>query len=57
MTREVLRAGREAGCQVGVLHSSEMGYPLYERMGFETVVTYQQFERQHSKECRSQHLY
>ena len=44
MTREVLRAGREAGCRVGVLQSSEMGYPLYERMGFETVVTYHHFE-------------
>lgn len=40
----VLRAGREAGCQVGVLQSSETGYPLYKRMGFETVVTYHQFE-------------
>ncbi|WP_290815388.1 GNAT family N-acetyltransferase [Halovivax sp.] len=44
MSRTVLRAGREAGCRVGVLQSSEMGYPLYERMGFETVVTYHQFE-------------
>ncbi len=44
MSRAVLRAGREAGCRVGVLQSSEMGYPLYERMGFETVVTYHQFE-------------
>ncbi|OIB58737.1 GNAT family N-acetyltransferase [Natrialba sp. SSL1] len=44
MTRKVLRAGREAGCQVGVLQSSEMGYPIYKRMGFETVVTYHQFE-------------
>lgn len=44
MSWAVLRAGRDAGCQVGVLQSSEMGYPLYERMGFETVVTYHQFE-------------
>ncbi|WP_435348558.1 GNAT family N-acetyltransferase [Haloarchaeobius sp. HRN-SO-5] len=44
MTWEVLRAGREAGCQVGVLQSSEMGAPLYEGMGFETVVTYHHFE-------------
>lgn len=44
MTWEVLRAGRESGCQVGVLQSSEMGYELYEKMGFETVVTYHQFE-------------
>lgn len=44
MTRAVLRAGREAGCRVAVLQSSEMGRPLYERMGFETVVTYHHFE-------------
>lgn len=44
MTQTVLRAGREAGCQVGVLQSSEMGHPLYDRMGFETVVTYHHFE-------------
>lgn len=44
MTWEVLRAGREAGCQVGVLQSSEMAYSLYERMGFETVVNYRHFE-------------
>ena len=44
MSWAVLRAGREAGCHVGVLQSSEMGYPLYERMGFETVVTYHHFE-------------
>lgn len=44
MTRAVLRAGRAAGCRVGVLQSSRMGYPLYRRMGFETVVTYHHFE-------------
>ena len=44
MTGAVLRAGRDAGCQVGVLQSSEMGYPLYRSMGFETVVTYHHFE-------------
>lgn len=44
MSWTVLRAGREAGCRVGVLQSSEMGYPLYQRMGFETVVTYHLFE-------------
>ncbi|MFB6205572.1 MAG: GNAT family N-acetyltransferase [Haloglomus sp.] len=44
MTWKVLRAGRDAGCQMGVLQSSEMAYPLYQKMGFETVVTYHQFE-------------
>lgn len=41
---KLLRAGREAGCQVGALQASEMAYPLYEKMGFETVVTYHHFE-------------
>lgn len=44
MTWEVLRAGRESGCQIGVLQSSEMGYPVYEKMGFEPVVDYHYFE-------------
>jgi len=44
MSWEVLRAGREAGCHVGVLQSSDMAYPLYKKMGFETVVTYHHFE-------------
>lgn len=44
MTWAVLRAGREAGCEVGVLQSSEMAVPLYRQMGFETVVTYHHFE-------------
>lgn len=44
MSGEVIRAGREMGCDVAVLQSSEMGYPLYESMGFETVVTYHLFE-------------
>ncbi|WP_435365401.1 GNAT family N-acetyltransferase [Haloarchaeobius sp. DYHT-AS-18] len=43
MTWAVLRAGREAGGTVGALQSSEMGYSVYERMGFETVVTYHSF--------------
>lgn len=43
LTWATLRAGRDAGCRVGVLQSSEMGYSLYERMGFETVVTYRHF--------------
>lgn len=43
MTWELLRNGREDGCQVGVLQSSEMAYPLYVKMGFETVVTYHHF--------------
>lgn len=44
MTWAVLRAGREAGCEMGALQSSEMGYSVYEGMGFETVVQYHHFQ-------------
>lgn len=44
MTWAVLRAGREAGAEIGVLQSSSMGYAVYERMGFETDVRYHQFQ-------------
>lgn len=43
ITWEILRAGREAEADVGVLQASEMGYSLYERMGFETIVEYHHF--------------
>jgi GNAT superfamily N-acetyltransferase len=43
MSWAVLRAGRDTGAEFGVLQSTEMGYPLYERMGFETVVEYHLF--------------
>lgn len=45
MTWEVLRTGRGSGCQVGVLQSTEMAYPLYDQMGFETVTHYYHFEQ------------
>ena len=44
MTEEALVAGRDAGCQLGVLQSSEMAYGLYEGMGFEQIATYHHFE-------------
>lgn len=43
MTWEVLRAGKERGAEIGVLQSTQMGYPLYEQMGFETEVEFQFF--------------
>lgn len=43
MSWALLRTGREAGCRVGVLQSSEMAYPLYRKMGFETVVNYSHY--------------
>lgn len=44
MSWTVLRAGRDAGCEIGALQSSEMAYSLYQRMGFETATTYHHFE-------------
>lgn len=44
MTRKVLRGGYEADCEVAVLQAPDMSYRLYERMGFESVVTYQQLQ-------------
>lgn len=43
MTREVLWAGRDAGCDVAVLQSTPLAVPLYEKMGFETVTDYHLF--------------
>jgi GNAT superfamily N-acetyltransferase len=35
--------GRERGCSVIALQSTKMGYPVYTRMGFQTVVRYAVF--------------
>jgi GNAT superfamily N-acetyltransferase len=40
MTSVVLREGAAAGCAVGILQSSTMGYPVYESLGFRTVLRY-----------------
>lgn len=37
MTLDPLLQAREDGYNVGVLHSSEMGQPVYERMGFKRI--------------------
>ena len=42
--RDNFTPGRDAGCQLGVLQSSEMAYGLYEQMGFEQIATYHHFE-------------
>lgn len=44
MSWHLLRCGREVGCRIGTLQASKAAQPLYEDMGFETVVTYHHFE-------------
>lgn len=44
-TWEAIRAGREMGAAVAALEASEMGRPVYERMGFRTVVELRSFVR------------
>jgi GNAT superfamily N-acetyltransferase len=40
MTMRVVDDGAAAGCVVATLQASEMGRPIYERLGFRTVVEY-----------------
>jgi hypothetical protein len=40
MTARVAADGRRAGCDVAILQASAMGRPIYERLGYRTVVEY-----------------
>jgi len=42
-TRAAVDAGRRHGCALATLQASEMGYPIYERMGFRTVARWLTF--------------
>ncbi|MEX2159302.1 MAG: GNAT family N-acetyltransferase [Dehalococcoidia bacterium] len=43
MTRHAALEGRKRGLSVAYLQSSEMGYPVYERMGYRRVTGYKTF--------------
>ena len=48
MTVAALAAGRTAGYRIGVLQSSELGLPVYRRLGFRQLFEYDVFELQGS---------
>lgn len=43
VTATLMEHGRSRGCTEAILHASEVGLPVYERLGFETVCTVGQF--------------
>lgn len=45
MTWHAVRRGVELGCDIASLQASEMGRPIYERMGFRLVAPYRTFVR------------
>jgi GNAT superfamily N-acetyltransferase len=45
MTWQCVRRGAELGCVISALQASEMGRPIYERMGYRLVSPYRTFHR------------
>jgi hypothetical protein len=45
MTWHAVREGMHAGCDVSILQASEMGRPIYERMGYRHVAPYRVYQR------------
>ena len=55
MTARVVADGAVAGCDVAALQASEMGRPIYERLGFRTLVRYIAYvdrPSRHDSSCR-----
>jgi len=49
MTWRSVSRGRETGCVVATLQASELGKPVYERMGFRVVAPYKTFRRRNQE--------
>ena len=45
MAHRALLAGREAGMRLAALQATDMGFPIYERLGFEEQFTYEMLSR------------
>jgi predicted acetyltransferase len=43
MTREPLRIAKDAGYDVAVLEASEMGLPIYRRLGFKELCEFRTY--------------
>ncbi|HEV7195471.1 MAG TPA: GNAT family N-acetyltransferase [Pedococcus sp.] len=43
LTAAMMRIGRDQGCHSAILHASELGYPVYESLGFDHVTDVSQY--------------